>query len=239
MPLQPFQRLGDTEKRTEQQDLIIRRRLRTLPFKGGVDAGIRLHRGTEVRQGRGQFGSRATARGIQRRHRPVVDEALQRRDNALQILVGEQAKHREAAPLERPGRQAPGQVLRRMRVMPDIQQQLHTRALPAHLTAIEVNGTYYSTFKPPTFAKWRDETPDGFVFSLKANRFATNRKVLADAGESVLPVPEPLRPVLASATLALSAATSLYGEIGTVGAASGNAQHSGGLNGAVGVQVRW
>jgi len=53
------------------------------------------------------------------------------------------------------------------------------------LTAIEVNGTYYSTFKPPTFAKWRAETPDGFVFSLKANRFATNRRVLATAGESV------------------------------------------------------
>jgi uncharacterized protein YecE (DUF72 family) len=53
------------------------------------------------------------------------------------------------------------------------------------LTAIEVNGTYYSTFKPATFAKWRDETPDGFVFSLKANRFATNRRVLAGAGESI------------------------------------------------------
>jgi uncharacterized protein YecE (DUF72 family) len=53
------------------------------------------------------------------------------------------------------------------------------------LTAIEVNGTYYSTFKPPTFAKWRDETPDGFMFSLKANRFATNRKLLATGGESI------------------------------------------------------
>jgi uncharacterized protein YecE (DUF72 family) len=53
------------------------------------------------------------------------------------------------------------------------------------LTAIEVNGTYYSTFKPPTFARWRDETPDGFVFTLKANRFATNRKLLATAGESI------------------------------------------------------
>ena len=53
------------------------------------------------------------------------------------------------------------------------------------LTAIEVNGTYYSTFKAPTFAKWRDETPDGFMFSLKANRFATNRKLLATAGESI------------------------------------------------------
>jgi uncharacterized protein YecE (DUF72 family) len=53
------------------------------------------------------------------------------------------------------------------------------------LTAIEVNGTYYSTMRPSTFAKWRDETPDGFVFSLKANRFATNRKLLATAGESI------------------------------------------------------
>ena len=53
------------------------------------------------------------------------------------------------------------------------------------LTAIEVNGTYYSTFKPPTFAKWRDETPDDFVFSLKANRFATNRRELASAGDSI------------------------------------------------------
>jgi uncharacterized protein YecE (DUF72 family) len=53
------------------------------------------------------------------------------------------------------------------------------------LTAIEVNGTYYSTMKPASFAKWRDETPPGFVFSLKANRFATNRKLLATAGESI------------------------------------------------------
>ncbi len=53
------------------------------------------------------------------------------------------------------------------------------------VTAIEVNGTYYSTFKPPTFAKWRDETPEGFVFAIKASRYCTNRKVLAEAGESV------------------------------------------------------
>ena len=50
---------------------------------------------------------------------------------------------------------------------------------------IEVNGTYYSTFKPATFAKWASETPDGFVFALKGNRFVTNRRVLGEAGESV------------------------------------------------------
>ena len=53
------------------------------------------------------------------------------------------------------------------------------------LTAIEVNGTYYSTQKPASFAKWRDETPEDFVFSMKASRYATNRKVLGEAGESV------------------------------------------------------
>jgi uncharacterized protein YecE (DUF72 family) len=53
------------------------------------------------------------------------------------------------------------------------------------LTTIEVNGTFYSTFKPPTFQKWASETPDDFVFSLKANRFAVNRRVLGEAGPSI------------------------------------------------------
>jgi uncharacterized protein YecE (DUF72 family) len=53
------------------------------------------------------------------------------------------------------------------------------------LATIEINGTYYSSFKPASWQKWRDETPDGFVFSVKASRFCTNRKVLAEAGESV------------------------------------------------------
>lgn len=53
------------------------------------------------------------------------------------------------------------------------------------LSAIEINSTYYSSQKPATFAKWREATPEGFVFSLKASRFATNRRVLAEAGESV------------------------------------------------------
>ncbi|MNE03669.1 hypothetical protein D3C80_961790 [compost metagenome] len=53
------------------------------------------------------------------------------------------------------------------------------------LSVIEVNGTYYGSQKPETFAKWASEVPDGFIFSLKASRFTTNRKVLADAGESI------------------------------------------------------
>jgi uncharacterized protein YecE (DUF72 family) len=53
------------------------------------------------------------------------------------------------------------------------------------LTSIEINGTFYSSFKPASWIKWREETPPGFVFSVKASRFCTNRKKLAEAGESV------------------------------------------------------
>jgi uncharacterized protein YecE (DUF72 family) len=53
------------------------------------------------------------------------------------------------------------------------------------LTSIEINGTFYSTFKPPSWRKWRDETPDGFVFTVKGSRYVTNRKELATATESV------------------------------------------------------
>jgi uncharacterized protein YecE (DUF72 family) len=54
-----------------------------------------------------------------------------------------------------------------------------------HLTSIEINGTYYSTQKPASFRRWHDETPADFVFSLKANRFATNRRILAEAAPSI------------------------------------------------------
>lgn len=53
------------------------------------------------------------------------------------------------------------------------------------LTSIEVNGTFYGSQKPASFARWHDETPDDFVFALKGPRFATNRRVLSEAGESI------------------------------------------------------
>jgi uncharacterized protein YecE (DUF72 family) len=53
------------------------------------------------------------------------------------------------------------------------------------LTAIEINSTYYASPEPESFAKWHDETPDGFVFAVKGPRFITNRRILAGAGESI------------------------------------------------------
>jgi uncharacterized protein YecE (DUF72 family) len=53
------------------------------------------------------------------------------------------------------------------------------------LTSIEINGTFYRTQKPDSFRKWAGETPDDFVFALKGPQFATNRRVLAEAGSSI------------------------------------------------------
>lgn len=53
------------------------------------------------------------------------------------------------------------------------------------LTSIEVNGTFYSTQSPKTFRKWASEVPDDFIFSLKGPRYAVNRRVLAEAGDSI------------------------------------------------------
>ena len=68
---------------------------------------------------------------------------------------------------------------------PGLPASQELRHASRRLTAIEVNGTFYSTFQPRTFAHWRDETPDGFVFSLKAHRSTTHRKELATAGEAI------------------------------------------------------
>jgi len=50
------------------------------------------------------------------------------------------------------------------------------------LTSIEINSTFYGLQKPATFQKWHDETPDEFVFSVKAPRFVMLRKNLAEGG---------------------------------------------------------
>lgn len=53
------------------------------------------------------------------------------------------------------------------------------------LATIEINGTYHSLQKPESFRKWREQTPEGFVFAVKGSSYVTNRKVLATAGDSL------------------------------------------------------
>ncbi len=47
-----------------------------------------------------------------------------------------------------------------------------------HLTSIEINGSFYSLQRPTSYAGWRAETPDDFVFSVKGGRYVTHLKRL-------------------------------------------------------------
>jgi uncharacterized protein YecE (DUF72 family) len=62
-------------------------------------------------------------------------------------------------------------------------QELHYAS--RQLSSTEINSTFYGLQKPATFQKWHDDTPDEFVFSLKAPRFVTNRKDLASSASSI------------------------------------------------------
>jgi uncharacterized protein YecE (DUF72 family) len=54
-----------------------------------------------------------------------------------------------------------------------------------HVTAIEINGTFYNSGRADSFRKWRDDTPEGFVFSVKGPRFVTHRGDLGTAREAL------------------------------------------------------
>jgi uncharacterized protein YecE (DUF72 family) len=67
----------------------------------------------------------------------------------------------------------------------DLPQKRELSYASRRLTAIEINATYYGSQKPESWRKWAGETPDDFVFTVKGSRFSTNRRVLAEAGESL------------------------------------------------------
>ena len=67
----------------------------------------------------------------------------------------------------------------------DLPQKRELEYASRQLSAIEINSTFYSNAARSSFAKWREQTPEGFVFAVKANRFTTHRRVLAEAREPV------------------------------------------------------
>jgi len=54
-----------------------------------------------------------------------------------------------------------------------------------HVTAIEINATFYRTQSRESFVKWREATPDDFIFSVKAHRAAVNARALAETGDEI------------------------------------------------------
>ena len=67
----------------------------------------------------------------------------------------------------------------------DLPQKRELEYAAEHLTAIEINATYHRLQKPASFAAWAKAVPEGFVFSVKASRFITNRRELASAEEPI------------------------------------------------------
>jgi uncharacterized protein YecE (DUF72 family) len=69
---------------------------------------------------------------------------------------------------------------------------------------IEINGTFYGLQRPDAFARWYEETPEGFVFAVKAPRFITHIRRLREIetplanffASGVLRLGEKLGPVL-------------------------------------------
>lgn len=68
----------------------------------------------------------------------------------------------------------------------------------ARMTSIEINGSFYALQRAASWHRWRDATPDGFVFAVKGPRFITHVKRLGD-------VDAPLANFFASGVLELGA----------------------------------
>ena len=115
----------------------------------------------------------------------VVDNHMRSVDDANVYAVGECAQHRgQVYGLVAP-RRLDLRALARDVYPKGLAQKRELEYASRQLTSIEINGTYYGSQKPESFARWREETPEGFVFALKGPRFTTNRRILAEAGSSI------------------------------------------------------
>ncbi len=75
-------------------------------------------------------------------------------------------------------------------VYPDWRGAFYPRGLPQRdwlpwfaerFPTVEVNASFYALPAPATFARWREATPEGFTFAVKASRYVTHIRRLRDA----------------------------------------------------------
>ena len=67
----------------------------------------------------------------------------------------------------------------------DLPQRRELEFASRHVATIEINGSFYSLQRPEFYARWRDETPDDFVFAVKGPRFVTHMLKLRDCEQAV------------------------------------------------------
>ncbi|HEX5420549.1 MAG TPA: DUF72 domain-containing protein [Gammaproteobacteria bacterium] len=79
---------------------------------------------------------------------------------------------------------------------PGLPQKQELAYAGSRLDTLEINGSFYSLQRPESYARWRSEVPDDFVFSIKGSRYITHMLRLRDAAT-------PLANFLASGVFAL------------------------------------
>ncbi len=62
---------------------------------------------------------------------------------------------------------------------PGLAQRRELAYAGERFSSIEINGSFYSLQRPSSYATWRAETPDDFLFAVKGGRFITHMKKLA------------------------------------------------------------
>lgn len=61
-----------------------------------------------------------------------------------------------------------------------LQQRRELEFASRQFRSIEINGTHYSLQRAESFRQWREQTPEGFVFSVKGSRFITHMRKLRE-----------------------------------------------------------
>jgi uncharacterized protein YecE (DUF72 family) len=62
-----------------------------------------------------------------------------------------------------------------------------------HFDTVEINNSFYRLPTADTFAKWRDQAPEGFCYAVKANRYITQAKKLKDCEDPLARMIDPMR----------------------------------------------
>jgi len=86
----------------------------------------------------------------------------------------------------------------------DLRQKDELAYASRQFSTIEINGTHYGLQTPESFRRWREATPEGFVFSVKSSRYITHLRRLRDIqiplanflGSGLLALEEKLGPIL-------------------------------------------
>ncbi len=84
---------------------------------------------------------------------------------------------------------------------PRTPQRLWLSSYAERFDTVEVNSTFYRLARRDAVAAWVRDTPEGFVFSVKASRYLTHVKRLVDVSDGIKRFYEPLEPLLEAGRL--------------------------------------